>query len=154
MYNILYLNDISYFGVAFSSPWWHFISWRCFFYLDDIFMLMLCFLPKWHFLSWFCTFYFDSIFHLEFAFSTLMYSIFYLHDISYFDVAFFYALMTFSTFVKEVFYEVRCLNQLKTWSSHFAEVMGSNPVESPEFFRFKRQSVSYTHLTLPTKLEV
>ena len=32
--------------------------------------------------------------------------------------------------MKEVLYEVRCLK---------SEVMGSNPVESPEFFRFMRQ---------------
>ena len=35
--------------------------------------------------------------------------------------------------MKEVLYEVRCLK------SKIAEVMGSNPVESPEFFRFTRQ---------------
>ena len=50
--------------------------------------------------------------------------------------------------MKEVLYEVRCLKstedmilalagQFKQLSE--AEVMGSNPVESPEFFRFIRQ---------------
>ena len=56
--------------------------------------------------------------------------------------------------MKEVLYEVRCLKstedmilalagQFKQLSNEpekfIAEVMGSNPVESPEFFRFMRQ---------------
>ena len=54
--------------------------------------------------------------------------------------------------MKEVLYEVRCLKSTEdmilalagqfNWLEHctgIAEVMGSNPVESPEFFRFKRQ---------------
>ena len=54
--------------------------------------------------------------------------------------------------MKEVLYEVRCLKstedmilalarQFKQLShcTGIAEVMGSNPVESPEFFRFMRQ---------------
>ena len=51
--------------------------------------------------------------------------------------------------MKDVLYEVRCLKsnedmilaltgQFKQLSG-IAEVMGSNPVESPEFFRFMRQ---------------
>ena len=38
-------------------------------------------------------------------------------------------------YLKEVLYEVRCLK------SNEDMIMGSNPVESPEFFRFMRQSL-------------
>ena len=89
-------------GVAFSSPWSHFLS-RCYiFYLDDIFYLdlvfstliafsimLLYFLPWRHFLPCCCIFYLDYIFYLDFASSSLMYNILYLDDISYFSVAFF-----------------------------------------------------------------
>ena len=50
--------------------------------------------------------------------------------------------------MKEMLYAVRCLKQVRGSYLHLisvehctgiAEVMGSNPVESPEFFRFMRQ---------------
>ena len=51
--------------------------------------------------------------------------------------------------MKEMLYAVRCLNSnedmILALAAQFkhctgvAEVMGSNPVESPEFFRFMRQ---------------
>ena len=47
--------------------------------------------------------------------------------------------------MKEMLHAVRCLNSKEdmiSWLEHctgIAEVMGSNPVESPEFFRFMRQ---------------
>ena len=48
--------------------------------------------------------------------------------------------------MKDVLYEVRCLksneDMILALTGQFnciAEVMGSNPVESPEFFRFMRQ---------------
>ena len=39
--------------------------------------------------------------------------------------------------MKEMLYAVRCLKSNEDMI--LAEVMGSNPVESPEFFRFTRQ---------------
>ena len=42
--------------------------------------------------------------------------------------------------MKEVLYEVRCLKSTEDMILALAgEVMGSNPVESPEFFRYLRQ---------------
>ena len=49
--------------------------------------------------------------------------------------------------MKEMLYAVRCLKSNEdmmlalagSWVRILAEVMGSNPVESPEFFRFTRQ---------------
>jgi len=41
--------------------------------------------------------------------------------------------------MKEVLYEVRCLKSNEEHCTGIAEVMGSNLVESPEFFRFTRQ---------------
>ena len=40
--------------------------------------------------------------------------------------------------MKEMLYAVRCLKSNEDMIG-IAEVMGSNPVESPEFFRFMRQ---------------
>ena len=57
--------------------------------------------------------------------------------------------------MKEMLYAVRCLKSNE-------EVMGSNPVESPEFFRFTRQLLkivqqvrgSYLHLISNTALHI
>ena len=45
-------------------------------------------------------------------------------------------MVTYLICMKEMLYAVRCL---KSNEDMIREVMGSNPVESPEFFRFMRQ---------------